>query len=153
MERETGLEPATFSLARRRSTTELLPPAPEDLFGLRTVLHYKEMPAKKKAPGSPGLCIHSPKQDYQPYVWRKKNHQMSRAGRSTRPFALTLLKQDCQPLRLAEEEVPDDQSCDDPPEPVQCLLPPSCIFRPSPSLCPYGILHRPCGARLVKGHR
>jgi len=25
MERETGLEPATFSLARRRSTTELLP--------------------------------------------------------------------------------------------------------------------------------
>jgi hypothetical protein len=27
MERETGLEPATFSLARRRSTTELLPPA------------------------------------------------------------------------------------------------------------------------------
>ncbi len=25
MERETGLEPATFSLARRRSTTELFP--------------------------------------------------------------------------------------------------------------------------------
>ncbi len=25
LERETGLEPATFSLARRRSTTELLP--------------------------------------------------------------------------------------------------------------------------------
>ncbi len=28
LERETGLEPATFSLARRRSTTELLPPTP-----------------------------------------------------------------------------------------------------------------------------
>src|SRR3990170_1730307 len=27
LERETGLEPATFSLARRRSTSELLPPA------------------------------------------------------------------------------------------------------------------------------
>ena len=26
VERETGVEPATFSLARRRSTTELLPP-------------------------------------------------------------------------------------------------------------------------------
>ncbi len=25
MERQTGIEPATFSLARRRSTTELLP--------------------------------------------------------------------------------------------------------------------------------
>ena len=55
-------------------------PLPKDLSGLRTVLHYKEMPAKKKAPGSPGLCIHSPKQDYQPYAWRKKNHQMSRAA-------------------------------------------------------------------------
>src|SRR5690606_19059224 len=27
VERKTGLEPATFALARRRSTTELLPPA------------------------------------------------------------------------------------------------------------------------------
>ena len=44
LERETGLEPATFSLARRRSTSELLPLA---------VPHYTEGPDEKKARGIP----------------------------------------------------------------------------------------------------
>ena len=79
VERETGLEPATFSLARRRSTTELLPPAPPyPIAEVGPGLHYTDGFAEKKAPGTPGLWLSlSNNRSAAGYRLRKKRNQIS----------------------------------------------------------------------------
>ena len=77
LERETGLEPATFSLARRRSTTELLP-LTHHCYSTRVLGFAEEEEPDQQDHHHPPDPVHDPVLPSTPPV--AKSHESPRSG-------------------------------------------------------------------------
>src|SRR5439155_16805594 len=104
LERETGLEPATFSLARRRSTTELLP-LTHHCYSTRVLGFAEEEEPDQQDHHHPPDPVHDPVLPSPPPV--AKTHERPRSGatlemRLHHPYNTVAIRHLLQPAPVAQ---------------------------------------------------